>query len=87
MDFIDARLFADVEDSIPRFSAIGCLIQPPITPVFPKWALGGNVNGVAIFWMHDNIADVLTVFEPYLFEATAAISRFIKSIAIANASL
>ena len=71
--FIDTGVFIDFQNTFPVFTTIGGPIQTPVSPRAPQWALGRDIDGIAVFGMKTDHRDMTGVFQPHVFPALAAI--------------
>src|SRR5262249_53755864 len=86
-DVVDPRVLADVQNAIPALSAGGGLVQPAVAAGPPQRPLGGDVDGVAVARVDDDLADVLRLLQPDLLPAGAAVDRLVQPVAVADAAL
>src|SRR5262249_36530614 len=83
----DAGVVVDVQDALPVLAAVAALVQATVAAAVPQRALGGDVDGVRVARVDEDLADVLGAFEAQLLPGFAAIGRAINAIAVADAAL
>src|SRR5262249_15432864 len=82
-----ARLVRDLEDLLPRLTAVRGLVQAAVAAVVPQRALRRDVDDRGIAGVDDDLADVLRFLEADLVPALAAVQRLVDAVAITDASL
>src|SRR5260370_12020335 len=79
-DVRDARVFADGQHSVPRFAAIGGLVETASAGGRPERSLRGDVDDVGVARIDDDLRDVLRLFQPDVFPALPAVDRFVDAV-------
>ena len=75
-----ACCLVDVENFLPCFAAIRCLVHAAFIVIIPQMPEHANVNRVRVAWIDADAADALTVFQPHVLPGFATIRGFVYSI-------
>ena len=82
-----AGVLRDLQHLRPRLPAIGRLVEAAVAARGPQRALGGHVDGVAVFRIDDDAADVLGGVEPDVGPRSPAVVALVDAVAIRDRSL
>ena len=85
--FVESRVFIDLSHQAPLFSAVCAFVDTSFTPFVPKRPVSGHINGLWIFRMKADHADVFARSQPHIFPGLAAIAALVYSIAVGHTSL
>src|SRR5262249_50731026 len=80
-------VFGYVEDLLPRLSAIRSFVQPAVAAGAPQRALCGDVDGVGVARVEEDLADVLGLLQSDLLPGLPAVGGFVNAVAVADGAL
>ena len=70
----DAGVIRNAEDMLPVGAAVRRLVEAPVAACSPERALCGDVHGLAVAGVEDDLADVFRLVEPHVFERSSGVA-------------
>ena len=87
MNFIKTCMLVYEKNIIPSFTTIFSHIYASISTFAPERPIRRNIDNIRIFWMNNDVTNMLRVFKPHIFPWSTTVNRFINPITVCNRSL